>query len=203
MGRWSTGAVDTREANRLELKYLLKNGYIKKGRHIGGSLSWTDGSTCGFESKCTEEEQWIRLKYNLTTRSGEKFDYDYKIYLTSIPSNLGFGEVLYFICPASGRMSRVLYRCYGYNKYKCREAYSHKIYYRSQTVSKRDLPNTNYHWLNKQINDIEERGYKKNYKERPTRIYQRLQKLKDQRDLMDDLRTIELYKVLKISGFPY
>jgi hypothetical protein len=45
MGRWSTGAITTDGAIKLELSYLLKNGYIKKGYNTSASLSWTDGSS--------------------------------------------------------------------------------------------------------------------------------------------------------------
>lgn len=133
MGRWSTGAITTNGAIRLELSYLIKNGYIKKGCNTSASPSWTGGSSINFESFYSNDNPYIRLKYTETVHStGEESKHDYNIYLESIPSNLGKEEILYFICPDSGRRSRVLYRCYGSKIWKSREAYQNRIYYQTQ-----------------------------------------------------------------------
>jgi hypothetical protein len=34
MGRWGNGAITTGEVIRIELSYLLKNGFSRKGNHI-------------------------------------------------------------------------------------------------------------------------------------------------------------------------
>ena len=110
MGRRSTGALTTREAFRIELSYLLKNGYIQKGNHIIATLSWTNGSWIRIESKYTEEERYLRVKYTLTdSRDGKKHELDYKISLYAKPSNLGKGEVLYFVYPFTHRRCTILY----------------------------------------------------------------------------------------------
>ena len=61
MGRNSTGAITTKEVIRIELSFLLKNGYIQKGRHISGVLSWSNDSNIGLESCYTNEELYLRL----------------------------------------------------------------------------------------------------------------------------------------------
>ena len=103
MGRWSTGAETCQGSKRIELSFLIKKGYLQKGRRTQGSIEWTHNGRPNGDIKifCSyTEEKFIRLVYKLTDhREGKEYNYDYKIYLTSIPSNLGKGEVLYFICP--------------------------------------------------------------------------------------------------------
>lgn len=112
MGRHSTGAITTGEAMRLELSFLLKKGFIQKGKHQFGTLSWSNDSSISFESCYTDEEAYIKLKYSSTNNyTNEVSKHNYKINLTSLHSNLGKGHVLYFICPQSGRFCRILYKC--------------------------------------------------------------------------------------------
>ena len=109
MGRASTGAWTTTECRKLDLRYMLKVGWIKKGCKISGQMSWTDESTASFESVYTEDEKYLRMIYTVTDRQGTKTNYDYKIELVTVPSNLGKGDVLYFVCPESYKRARVLY----------------------------------------------------------------------------------------------
>ena len=94
--------MTTNSATRIELSYLLKNGYIQKDRIASAQLSWTDDSSIGFESCYTENDSYIRLKYtNTSYHDDEVTKHDYKIQLVTVPSNLGKGEVLYFVCSFS------------------------------------------------------------------------------------------------------
>jgi hypothetical protein len=78
--------------------------------------------------------------YTLTKPSGEEFKLDYKIQLTSIPSNLGRGEVLYFVCPTSGRRARILYRAYGSHYFKSRQAYRKEFIMPMPEICQKRLP---------------------------------------------------------------
>lgn len=132
MGRWSKGCWQTQEAARIELSFLLKNGYLKKGKLIRGTLQWhCRGEPTGsitLISSYFENDIWLRLMYKITDRTtGEVKEYDYKIYLEVLRSNLGKGEVPYFVCPVSGRRCRILYRAYGYERWKSREAYQNRL----------------------------------------------------------------------------
>ena len=97
MGRYSTGAITTGEAIRIELSFLLKHGKIQKGCKILGSIAWNNGSNISFESCYHKEDRYIRLNYTLTKPTGEEYKLDYKIQLTTIPSNLGRGEIPFFV----------------------------------------------------------------------------------------------------------
>ena len=67
------------------------------GKVTRGILSWSRrGEETGRITIISDwDERYIRLVYTLRDyRSGGKHEYDYKIFLTTIPSNLGKGEIL-------------------------------------------------------------------------------------------------------------
>ncbi len=193
MGRWSTGAITHKEALRLELSHLVKAGYLVKGATTRGHYRWycngRESSNIVLISRWTEEEKYIRLIYTTTDGHGEKYDYDYKIDLVTVPSNLGKGEVLYFLCPVSWKRCRVLYCAYGYHKWKSREAYQNRIFYESQTQSKLNRANSKYWELKKKVEAIlQEKYLRLEYDGKPTKKALYLEKLKRERDFWDTER---------------
>ena len=99
MGRKTTYAISTGEAQRLEINQLIKQRYFIKGRKVSGQISWNNGNCIGYEAEFTILNQVISLDYYNINSSGERTILKYKIQLTSIPSNLGKGQIWYFICP--------------------------------------------------------------------------------------------------------
>ncbi|QHT71180.1 GH3 auxin-responsive promoter family protein [Rhodocytophaga rosea] len=189
MGRHSTGAVTTNEVCKLELKLLLRDKLIQKGSHVTGSLTWTNGSSAIVESVYKPDEKYVRLKYILTEyHSGKKFEYDYKIQLVVYPSNLGKGEVMYFLCPETGLPCRILYRTYGSHIYKSRNSYKNRIYYSLQTCSKKDRHNSRYWKLDRQLKRLEELRKPTTYKGKPTKRALRVQNLETKQWEADHLR---------------
>lgn len=193
MGRNTTGAYTTGEATRIELTELLKKGYIKKGCINTGSLSWTNGSSINIETKYLKDEKYIRLFYSITFReTNEKKEFDYKINLIAIPSNLGNGEVLYFVCPVNNKLCRILYRCYQSEIWKSRTAYRARIYYSSQICSKHDKYNNRYFAIEKEIKNFKEEcknsKTKSHYKGKETRTIKKNNKLEELLIKYDDLR---------------
>jgi hypothetical protein len=145
MGRHYTGAATTDQCMRIELSKLLKSGYFKAGCIISGQLKWTNGGTIAICVDYTAETPILNVRYTLTDKStGKEYHYNYDIELVKRPSNLGKGEILYFVCPASRQPCRILYKAYGYHKWKCREAYQNRIYYPTQVSSKRQKYNDRY-----------------------------------------------------------
>ena len=113
MGRQTTGALTTREAIRIELSYLIKMGMIKKGLQLSTSLSWNNNHSIRIETSYgIEAENYIRLIYILTDREGNTRNYDYKIRIVTVASNLRRGEILYFLCPITFKKCRILYRSF-------------------------------------------------------------------------------------------
>lgn len=189
MGRNSTGAITTKESPRIELSFLVKDGFIKKNCRTRGSLSWTNGSSILIESQYLEIDKWIRLVYTLTDRNGDEYNYDYKIYLDTVPSNLGKGDILYFLCPISGKRCKILYRAYGYHKWKSRETYNSRIYYPIQVSSKLGIANDRYWQLKREIDNIYRKKHLKlEYDGKPTRKAKYLEKLEAKRNFWDYAR---------------
>lgn len=189
MGRYSTGAATTDESIRLELSYLLKSKILQKGAMVSGILSWTSGANVSYLCKYGDDEAWIHLRYTHTdNHTGNKTDYDYRIEFERKVSNLGRGEVLYFICPESGRTCRKLYMAYGYPKFKSRQAYSNRIYYPDQLSSKMDRPNDRYWRIKRQLEKKNLKHHRKTYKGNLTKSEMRLRSKRDKMNYYDSIR---------------
>lgn len=186
------------EVMRLELNYLLRKGYIQKGRGIRGSISWTKSGNWG-SKKCGEitiESTYpqegpprLRLLYSITEH-GKKTDYDYTINLAEIPSNLGRGSILYFICPETFQYCRKLYLAYGSPRFYSRGAYSRRcrLYYDPQLDSHGNRANTVYWRVKRQLEEMNKRRSTYRYNGKPTRRALRLERLKNKRDQADLIR---------------
>jgi len=188
MAKYRTG-ITTKEIPRIELSTLLKRGFIQKDAIVKGIFKWTDGSEIGIESTYTEKEQFIRLFYMITDQKNVAYEYDYQIQLTFIASNLGKGQVPYFICPEIGKRCRILFKAYGSHKWKCRDAYNKTIFYESQVCSKYNRYNDEYWKLDKQIKKLEEETRNQSYYNgKPTRRFKRLERLRDKQRRANCLR---------------
>ena len=161
MSKSCTGAYSTGESLPIEMSYLFKNGYIRKGLKTLQTIIWTDLSN-GEKAACisvisdfTGNEKSIRLIYETTYQdTGERKSFDYKITIVGVPSNLGKGEVLYFLCPKTGRKCRILYKAYDSDIWQSRESYDRRIYYPLQQCSKFHRHNTKYWMLDCQITEL-------------------------------------------------
>lgn len=204
MGRSSTGIWKINRCRKLDLKWMLKNRYIYKGGIATGSMEWKDGSAAGFRSVYTNDEAYFQINYSLTDFNGRKTFHDYRIELVTIPSNLGKGEVIYFQCPESGKMARVLYMAYRNNKYVHRdwylENYGKRLYYDTQAESKSDYHNTMYFNLKHKTERWQKELYAKHrklfYRGRPTKEYQKLIDMENKMAYHDNRRCAVLVSQL-------
>lgn len=197
MGRDRTGAETTAGVKRIELSYLLRAGYLRKWEIAPITLSWSDnwgnsGGSIGIEPHYTDEDAYIKLKYTITHRdTGEKQEFDYNIDLEERPSNLGRGSVLYFVCPETYKLCRILYQAYGSNIFKSRGAYNNRIYYPLQVSSKLGIYNDKYWELEKKLNKLQEGRASYQYKGRPTKKRIRINRLIDKQTEADRDRWIK------------
>lgn len=145
----SRGVQTTQTALRIELKSLKAAGLLQPGRELAALLSWDGGQSV--QAVGNLDGRYIRLIYTLTDTAGGRYEYDYKIHLTAVPSNLHKGEILYFVCPQSGRRCTKLYRAYDAHKFIAMQALPRRLYYPAQISSKRERDNDNYHRLKKQL----------------------------------------------------
>lgn len=198
MGRYRS-CITTNQTPRIKLSMLLKLGFIQKGKISEGSYSWTDGSSIALVCHYTDKEQYIRLIYILNSWSSEKSEYDYKIHLTFVPSNLGRGNIPYFVCPETGNRCRILYRVYGSPIWKSREAYNTNIYYPTQTSSKLSKYNDEYWLLDKQIKYLKKgKRNQTHYNGKPTRRYIRMKRLINKQKKADYLRWLPEYMPISV-----
>ena len=152
MGRKSTGAYTTTECKRIELSYLLKEGLFPKGGERTFLLHWNNTDRILVKAYNSVSEKYLELTYTITHwHNDSKTDYRYRIEIIPVPSNLGKGEVYYFLCPRTYQRCRVLYMAYGSGIWQCRQAYSQRIYYPLQQCSKLDKYNTIYWALEKRL----------------------------------------------------
>lgn len=206
MGRDSTEIMTTNEALKIELSYLFKNGYIRKGCKIIGSLSWNNDSSIDIETSYDNPAgNYIRLIYSLTDRMGNKNDIDTKILLVEKHSNLGKGKVVYFKCPVSCHRCRILYMCYGSSVFMSRLAYSIRIYYPCQLSTKFDHDNDRYWSLHRKIEHIQNnRRDQETYRGNITHYALRLERLQDLEDKLNRTRLLNPYRhkslIKKVSG---
>jgi hypothetical protein len=118
--------------NTVSITKLKEWGYLKNGTS-SGVISWSSSgeihSRIGIKLNISEYNKIITFEY---TQNGESIKYDVR--LVSIPSNLGKGEILYFVCPNTGKHCRKLY-CNG-KYFLHREAYRY-LYYQKQIESKK------------------------------------------------------------------
>lgn len=192
MGRSSTGAVHHFSALKISMTYLQKHT-PKNCISLNNSMSWnlrgTNAGSIGFDVSFAENDRYLRLKYNHTGREGVIHPIDYKINIIGLPSNLGKGENLYFVCPVSYKLCKILYSCYGSKYFISREAYNHRIYYTSQMYSKSDRVNNYYFELENEIKDLKKKRTKSHYQGQKTNIQKRIERLEDKSLLCDIERT--------------
>jgi len=162
---------DVLKLNNADLK---KWGYLKPENFKSGIITWSSrGEKTGsisIKNGIINQQLYIELDYNFQDKPR-----NYKIWLTSVPSNLGKGKILFFICPQTNKRCRKLYSVCGY--FLHRDAFNGCMY-ESQTKSK------SYRQIEKQFGalfkseELYEKLYSKHFKKfyngKPTKRYLRI-----------------------------
>ncbi|HQN92825.1 MAG TPA: hypothetical protein PLQ09_01785 [Prolixibacteraceae bacterium] len=168
MAKLPTNPVLFDEVMKLTINDLKRLGYLT-GRQQGNILWTRNGEERGSISiyvHIYNEQPHIILNYKFRDQPRE-----YKIYFTTVKSNLGKGEILYFICPETGFRCRTLYLLNGY--FLHRKACTHGMY-SGQTQSKA-WGYAKYVDLLLKIDDLNElinkKHFKRKYYGKPTRRY--------------------------------
>lgn len=181
---------------RIDMRFMLREKYIVRNSETWGVINWTGGQAVNFRCRMSKTEKYLRLMYAVTDRQGKRTDYDYKIEIDEVQSNLGKGTILYFLCPESGKRSRILISAYGEPKFINREHYETKhglrVYYGCQKTSKPDYHNTRYFDLKRKVDKLDAELNKKHrnthYRGRPTKDQIQLAKWKAEMNYHDILR---------------
>lgn len=184
MGRYKTGACAVHGSLRIELSILKKRGILKKGAILESTYSWTNGASIRVIGYWRNDEIFVQLFYT-QTKGEKKKKLDYKVPIVGVKSNLGKGELLYFVCPVSGKRCRTLFLAYGSETFKARAAYQNRIYYNSQWQSKYDYWLTRYWDYQEKVEAFREKPKKTHYQGKPTRIMKRLEEMEERLDYYD------------------
>ena len=162
------------EALQIHISKLKGWGYLNPEQIKSGTLNWSrNGNPTGsisIQVNTHSEQPYIELDYKYRDEPR-----NYKVYLTSTPSNLNKGEIWYFICPQTKKRCRTLYSIGGY--FLHREAFTGCMY-ETQTQSKkyRQLDKTlgAYFEIDNLYSELYKKNFKKTYAGKPTKRYLRI-----------------------------
>lgn len=162
------------EALQIHISKLKGWGYLDPKQIKSGTVNWSrNGNPTGsisIQVNTHSEQPYIELDYKYRDEPR-----NYKVYLTSTPSNLNRGEIWYFICPQTKKRCRKLYSIGGY--FLHREAFNGCMY-ETQTQSKkyRQLDKTlvAYFKSDNLYSELYKKNFKKTYAGKPTKKYLRI-----------------------------
>jgi len=162
------------EALQITITKLKKWGYLEPEQIKSGTINWnSNGNPTGsisIKGNTHSEQPYIELDYKYRDEPR-----NYKVYLTSTPSNLNRGEIWYFICPQTKKRCRKLYSIGGY--FLHRQAFNGCMY-ETQTQSKkyRQLDKTlgAYFKSDNLYSELYKKNFKKSYAGKPTKKYLRI-----------------------------
>jgi hypothetical protein len=154
---------------QIDIAKLKGWGYLKPMQTNVGQLHWSSNGnpkgSISIQVNTFGEQPYIELdcKYKDEPR-------DYKVHLTSTPSNLNRGKVWHFICPHTKKRCRKLYLIGGY--FLHREAFIGCMY-ETQTQSKktRDLFKVlaSYFESDRLYSELYKKNFKKTYAGKETK----------------------------------
>ena len=170
MGRPYAGTATVYSSPRLELSRLLKAGYFTKGAEVIGSWTWSNGDTVRIVTRRKGAEVYMDLSYTWTDpHTGAAEDVQQRFDMVSKPSNLGKGTVLYFRCPSTDRLCRILYRAYHARTFRSRWGFSYRLYYPAQLCGKLDRSNTRYWDIERNMECMVSKRKQVTYQGKPTK----------------------------------
>lgn len=180
-------AIVHESCRKFTTSFLTRHGHLKPNHQCSGLITWyiddKETGNAGYFVDTTQYKVTLKYRYMAT---GADIVQDIK--LKTVPSNLGKGDVWYFICPFTGDMVRTLYLIGSSTLFASRKAYNRPILYRSQTSSHMDRWNDRYWKLEKQIDALHGKGFTPYYAGKKTSTARRLEKLIAKRNEADEKR---------------
>lgn len=192
MGRSSAGHLLSHQCKRIELSYLLKRNIIQQGRASETIISWNDDSSISIKTKWSNQDKYILLEYTHTDYEGNKRALSYRVSIIALPSNLGKGQVLFMVCPVSGKLCRKLFMAYGSPYFKSIKAYQTRIYYTGQLSSHLDRANDLYWHLHNRLESLPKKRNQSHYKGIETKRSIRAEKMYERLNELDERRWNDL-----------
>ena len=162
------------EEKSIDITNLKKWGYLKMNTKKGGSLVWKQGERetgkISIISFIDNTNSFIVLDYKCNDKN-----YKYKVQLIATPSNLGTGNIWYFLCPFTGKKCRKLHLIN--ERFMHRSALSSGMYSK-QTKSKKwrqmEKVYGSYFDNEKYYKELYSKNFKTHYNGKPTKRYLKL-----------------------------
>ena len=136
MGRYGNYPTTVEDCKTISISKLKEWNYLTTGER-SGVINWSrNGQETGrisIEVVFNQYVKYIMLDYQTNGKPIR-----YKVNIESIKSNLGKGEILYFVCPETNKLCRKLYLNSGY--FLHRTAFKDLIYSKQvESKKNRDL----------------------------------------------------------------
>lgn len=183
MGRPYTGTDYVGAGLSLEVGYFRRNRIVVRGETVKATLRWGSGEVLDVESTWTAAEPVLSLSFLDT--DGERWTQ--RIELRRAPSPLQ-GELLYFICPRSGKSCRKLYRAYYSRGFYHRTAFTYRLLYPQQGSSKMSLPDRQLQAVERKLSRLQAMRRTSTYLGQPTRRAVRIAQLQQEAERLEALR---------------
>lgn len=160
---------------QIRLSKLKEWGYLNLGQVKSGAITWNQNgkqtSSISIQVNTLDKKRpFVELDYQYRDEPR-----NYRVQLVSTPSNLGNGQIWYFLCPQTGKRCRKLYAIGGY--FLHREAFKGGMY-KSQIQSKsyRQLDKTlgAYFRTDQLYKQLHKKHFKKTYAGKLTKKYLRI-----------------------------
>lgn len=201
MPYYKQGIETAENSMKLEMKLLNKQGFFKSNSDLKAVIKWGAGETnskeIGLYVCNTENPKHISLIYSYSQKETNlSFNFNYRINLIEKKSNLGRGVYYYFECPETLKPCRILYLAYGNGEFKSRYAYTKKIYYRLQKLSKQAYPINRIWDLENKIKALRDSGIRESYKGNKTKSMQRLKSLQEKQYKFEVKNAKQVFKNL-------
>ena len=175
MPRYSNFPTLIDELRNFSISDLKKLGYFKKDAFISGTMNWLNRydevtSSISLAVNNSDFNTYLELDYKC---NGEKFNY--KVEIVFLPSNLGKGNVKYFVCPFTYKRCSKLHLING--KFMHRSALINPLYSK-QVESKRwrqwDKLCGAHFELENAYEKLYRKGFTRYYNGKPTKRYQKV-----------------------------
>jgi hypothetical protein len=177
MPRHSTLPTLYDECKSISTSFLKKHGFLEEGLIKTGSMTWSRNGnktgSIGFTVNTFSDSPYIQLNYTYGEES-----VSYLVKLVSVPSNLGKGFIIYFLCPLTNKRCRKLYLISG--KFLHRKAFR-GCFYEKQTYSHRNrnlsMTFEKFFGSDKAYELLYSKYFKTHYAGKPTKRYLKLMKM--------------------------
>lgn len=186
MGRWNYGGkTEADGCKKIEISWLLRD--MKNRLYKSTTISWGENGSHGSVGCIVDlydETPYVKFNYTQTdNHTGEKKDFDYKVYLTTTPCHYG-GIRYWFRCGITangkycGRRVGVIYKNGDY--FACRHCYD--LTYSSKNQNKRYKYSVLFDVLDmdQKIEKLEEKIKRRYYAGKPTRLQRKLERMYEQ-----------------------